>query len=275
MVKLRLDSISSAGTNRHVSGSYVDNHLQHQVWLLTLRGALHLVSTPESFRSVLDVGCGTGVWALAIASMHTNVQVTATDLTPPTSIVPPANVKFIKADADTEWALGKFDFIHGRMITSGIHDWQVFLSRCWEHLEFGGVLELLDICHPFGSDDPSSELASAVIRFGHAAEKCWGKKGLDYRASMKHVDRLTKLGFENITETELKWPLGEWASTDREKKMGKLTLSNFRTFLEMAGVKILTSDSEMSPQTAQVLVDEALKELSAGDSGSKKLYLSM
>lgn len=129
--------------------SFTETDLQHQVWLLSLNGSLYSAPLGNNVGSVLDIGCGTGAWASAIANKFPYSQIIATDLTPP-KITPPRNLKIVESDADKQWTFNeRFGFIHGRMLTSGIHDWPTLLSRCWEYLEPGGWLELLDVCHPF------------------------------------------------------------------------------------------------------------------------------
>ena len=210
-----------------------------------------------------------------MAKEFPNIQITAIDLTPP-NISPPTNVRFLKADVEKDWDFGnKFSFIHGRMLTSGIHDWPALLSRCWNHLEPGGWLELLDICHPFRAADAAADNdSSSFIRWGHIAEKCWAMSGLDYRATCKHEARLRRLGFEGVQEEELSWPLGEWSETEHERRIGKLTLSNFSTFLETAGVSIITQDPKTHTQEAQDLVIDAKQNL-LDHCDAKRFYLTM
>jgi hypothetical protein len=38
--------------------------LQHHLFVMSLRGALHLAPVKEGLRNVLDVATGTGVWAI-------------------------------------------------------------------------------------------------------------------------------------------------------------------------------------------------------------------
>jgi ubiquinone/menaquinone biosynthesis C-methylase UbiE len=38
--------------------------LQNHIWSLTLQGKLHLAPLPEFPQRVLDIGCGTGIWAI-------------------------------------------------------------------------------------------------------------------------------------------------------------------------------------------------------------------
>jgi SAM-dependent methyltransferase len=253
----------------------METDLQHQVWLLTLDGRLHMTQLPEDVRSILDIGCGTGAWVLAMAAQWPSAQIVATDITLP-AVTPPTNLALVESDADEPWPFQhRFDFIHGRMLASGIHDWSMLLARCWEHLEPRGQLELLDICHPFRAEDPAADnQTSAFIRWGHAAEASWNAKGLDYRAAMTHTQRLQALGFKNVKETQLKWPLGEWAETGSARRIGALTLQNFATFLSTAGNSILAHNPSLDARASEKLGAEALADL-RNNCCRKRYYLSV
>lgn len=254
--------------------------MQHQVWLLTLDGRLTTVWLPAVGGPVLDLGTGTGAWALAIAKEFPAKQIIATDLTPP-SVPTPPNVTFLKVNAEHDWAFGQhFSFIHGRMLTSGIHDWPKLLEQCYQNLEPGGWLELLDLCHPFQAENPDSASekdgppAPGFLRWGQMAEHCWALSGLDYRATNKHESRLRDLGFVDIHEANFKWPLGTWSDKENEKRLGELTLRNFTTFLKIAGADIIKQDPDVTGQEAQLSVSMALKDLSE-NSLRRKYYLKM
>ncbi|KAL8722843.1 MAG: hypothetical protein Q9225_000730 [Loekoesia sp. 1 TL-2023] len=255
--------------------SLTESDLQHQVWLLSLNGRLYNAPLGNDAGFVLDIGCGTGAWALAIANKFPSSKIIATDLTPP-KITPPRNLQIVESDADKQWTFNeRFGFIHGRMLTSGIHDWPTLLSQCWEYLEPGGWLELLDVCHPFRAQDHAYDNESSnFIKWGHVAEKCWEMRGLDYRATTKHQERLRKLGFISIREEELIWPLGEWSDSAQERLIGKLTLDNFSTFLATAGVGIITQDPRISTQEAEKLVADAKQDL-MDNCHTKRFYLTM
>ncbi|KAL8786112.1 MAG: hypothetical protein Q9213_002977 [Squamulea squamosa] len=254
--------------------------LQHKIWLLTLDGHLTTASLPNGAGHVLDIGTGTGAWALAIAKQFPAKQIIATDLTPP-SISPPSNVTFVKANADDDWAFGqRFSFIHGRMLASGIHNWPRLLEQCFSNLEPGGRVELLDICHPFqvennvATSESDSHISSDFLRWGQVAEKCWALVGLDYRATTKHMARFRDLGFVDVYETVLRWPLGAWPAEEKEKKLGELTLRNFITFLTAAGKNIIKQHPCITDQEANKLVTAALKDLRENNL-TKKFSLTM
>ncbi|KAI1213246.1 uncharacterized protein F4807DRAFT_456587 [Annulohypoxylon truncatum] len=188
------------------------------------------------------------------------------------------NLKFQKCDADQEWDLepAKFDFIHGRMLASGIHDWPGLLAKSFMHLCLGGRLEFLDLCHPFRAANQQFDNAasSPFIHFGHLAERTWVRNGLDYYATTKHTQRLSELGFEEINEHETRRPLGEWTETPREQQIGKLTLQNFLTFIDVAGEALLTGHNAMSKAEARDLVRKAREDLN-DNCLEKRFYLTM
>jgi hypothetical protein len=56
--------------------------LQHHLFLLTLKGSLHCAPLPQNIESVLDIGTGTGIWAIDFADLHPSCVVIGTDLSP-------------------------------------------------------------------------------------------------------------------------------------------------------------------------------------------------
>lgn len=75
-------------------------------------------------------------------------------------------------------------------------------------------------------------------------------------------------------EEEKKWPLGEWSDTEHGRRIGALTLSNFSTFLAMAGVFIISQEPGISAQDAQDLVADAQRDLKE-NCRAKRFYLTM
>ncbi|KAL8966962.1 MAG: hypothetical protein Q9183_003137 [Haloplaca sp. 2 TL-2023] len=250
------------------------------MWLLTLHGRLTTIELPESDGPILDIGSGSGAWPLALAQALPSKRILATDLTPP-DIPTPSNLTFIQWNAEEKWEFKKhFSFIHGRMLASGIRDWPQLLSQCFHHLEPGGSLELLDLCHPFRAEDPTAAAcasvtpASGFLAWGRTAENCWALNGLDYRAAEKHFARLQALGFEDVKETMYRWPIGSWPKDSLEARIGDLNLQNFTTFMTTAGTTIIRQDAKYNKEDAQRLVDAALKDLQENQSTSK-YYLTM
>ena len=117
---LATNVVDNTKLRRHVD-------MQHVLWRATLDGKLYLAPIPDTLPSgyeVLDIGTGTGTWAIEFAEEHPNAEVTGVDLSPVQPAFVPANCQFIVDDIEYDWAYEKtFDYIHGRFLSMGIRDW--------------------------------------------------------------------------------------------------------------------------------------------------------
>lgn len=124
--------------------------LQHHVFNLTLEGQLHLAPL-GTVHNVLDMGTGTGNWAIDFAKLHPEAQVIGSDSSGferPQSYVRDdlTNLSFVLADAEEEWTFGtKFDYIHGRLLQISFNDVKGVFGRAFDSLAPGRWLEMQDI----------------------------------------------------------------------------------------------------------------------------------
>lgn len=90
--------------------------MTHHLYSLILDGQLYLAPIAQNPRNVLDVGTGTGIWAMEFAEKHPLAQVTGCDLSPvyKARLIP--NVSFDVKDVRKPWGYepSRFDFIHAR-----------------------------------------------------------------------------------------------------------------------------------------------------------------
>ncbi|KAF5569306.1 methyltransferase [Fusarium phyllophilum] len=139
--------------------AYKDGNLQHNLFLLTFDDKLGLSppTKPDAkVRHVLDVGTGTGIWAIDYADEHPEAQVNGVDLSPIQPDFVPPNVNFVIDDIEDEWTYSQpFDYIHSRVMTSCIADWGDYLTKCFNNLVPGGYLEIQEVDVNIKSDDGS------------------------------------------------------------------------------------------------------------------------
>jgi hypothetical protein len=107
--------------------------LQHHLFTLTFGGQLHICPGISGPGRVLDIGAGTGIWAMDFGDKHPSSEVLGVDISPfQPSFVPP-NVTFQLDDVEKEWTYAhEFDFIHSRMMAGGIKEWPRFIEQSFE-----------------------------------------------------------------------------------------------------------------------------------------------
>ncbi|KIX06361.1 uncharacterized protein Z518_04337 [Rhinocladiella mackenziei CBS 650.93] len=107
--------------------------LMHEV-LITAMGDKHfLAPLKEDIARIVDIGTGTGIWAIQIGDMFPSAQVIGNDLSPIQPQWVPPNVTFEVDDVESEWQYSQpFDFIHSRYMAGSIADWPRLMSECYK-----------------------------------------------------------------------------------------------------------------------------------------------
>ncbi|GKT75608.1 LOW QUALITY PROTEIN: methyltransferase domain-containing protein [Colletotrichum tofieldiae] len=107
--------------------------LQHHICLLTLGGSLGLAPPCQpgvEVGRVLDIGTGTGIWAMQFGDDHPEADVLGVDLSAIQPEFTGPNVQFEIDDLEEEWTYSQpFDYIHSRFMTSSIANWKDLLTN--------------------------------------------------------------------------------------------------------------------------------------------------
>jgi SAM-dependent methyltransferase len=110
--------------------------LQHHLFSLTFDGKLFtcpVTDQEKQIHHVLDVGTGTGIWAIDFADEYPQAQVLGVDLSPIQPLFVPPNVKFEVDDLEEPWTFSyQFDFIYSRMTTASFKNWPRFFEQSFE-----------------------------------------------------------------------------------------------------------------------------------------------
>jgi cyclopropane fatty-acyl-phospholipid synthase-like methyltransferase len=142
--------------------------LQHPLFSLTLDGKLFTAPIPKEkqLHCVLDVGTGTGIWAMDFADEQPETRVIGIDLSPTQPQFVPPNLTFEIDDLEETWTFNHpFDFIFARMTVGAFADSSRFFQQSLEHLSPGGWVECMDICNPVKSDDNSMPSDTALLKW--------------------------------------------------------------------------------------------------------------
>ncbi|KAL1988146.1 hypothetical protein VTN96DRAFT_676 [Rasamsonia emersonii] len=196
--------------------------MQHHIYLLIFGGELYRAPLPKHVGRVLDIGCGTGLWAIDFADMHPEATVIATDLSciQPTWV--PPNLRFEIDDAESEWQFSQpFEYIHIRSMAGSIADWPRLLQQAYDNLVPGGWIELTDFETWASTDDNSLPETSAYHEFQVRLCEAAAIFGKTMNIAPQFHSLVKNAGFTAVTEETYKVPLSPWP---RDPKLKELAL---------------------------------------------------
>ncbi|KAJ4182283.1 hypothetical protein NW767_013864 [Fusarium falciforme] len=162
------------------------------------------------------------------------------------TFVPP-NCTFEIDDAEKDWTWSqKFDYIFVRLMVGSLADWDKFTRKCFENLEPGGWLEVIDPTFPAKSDDGTLKPTSPLNRWDELTSKGAANLGRPFDEGVNHEKRLKEQGFVNVTRKTFKWPINTWPRDPKYKEIGLWTLANIERNLEAISTILLAHGLGMS-----------------------------
>ncbi|KAF6840579.1 UMTA [Colletotrichum musicola] len=205
---------------------------------LFLDDRLYLAPLPKSPDRVLDVGTGTGIWAIDFADEFASSEVTGVDISPIQPSWVPPNCKFQIDNVEELWTWPEdyFDFVHIRHLEAAISDWPKLYDQAFRHLAPGGFIEVkeLDI------EDHSQALGDLPDTHIY---KRWAK--VTYEATQRigkpltHVygiaNELRAAGFVDVVEHCWRIPVGAWPADPKMREVGAVNLEYVDQALEGFG----------------------------------------
>ncbi|KAJ5019772.1 hypothetical protein K4K57_010439 [Colletotrichum sp. SAR 10_99] len=181
---------------------------------------------------VLDVGTGSGLWALDLADEFPAIEVIGTDISAVQPSWVPPNCIFQIDDAQLDWTFKRdhFDAIHARNLYGGIDNWQRFYDQAFTHLKPGGWFESMEFDILAGSENPEIENDPNHI-FKKWAGLFWDAGdiiGRSFRQAqykgpneeIMMVKCMKEAGFVDIVHKKWKVPIGGWAKDPFLKQVG-------------------------------------------------------
>ncbi|KAF6798128.1 methyltransferase domain-containing protein [Colletotrichum sojae] len=190
--------------------------MQHHLWALTWDGKLCQCPKNKGANRVLDVGTGTGIWAIDYGMIaRTRFKVIGVDLSPIQPQDTPPNCRFEVDDVEKEWTWSQpFDFVFIRHGNACFASWEGLLKRAYDNLEPGGYIELQDNAFPILSQDGSIE-GTAVARWSSLLIEAARHMGRSIEAPSSFKQMVRDAGFVDVVERREVWPIGPW-TRDRQ-----------------------------------------------------------
>ncbi|KIW42787.1 uncharacterized protein PV06_06300 [Exophiala oligosperma] len=213
------------------------------------------VENNRDVQRVLDVGTGTGCWALEFADNHPEATVTGVDisLVQPTSN--PPNLSFELWDVEKQWEYDyKFDLIFSRMMTGAISQWRKFVRQSFDNLNPGGYLEVQDISfhlRSLGGNLPEDSALAQWTRYMLEASIRLGAP-LDSIDCVRDI--MIDTGFEDVQQKSYVWPMNPWSRIPHYERLGSWIVQDFTTSLTGISVALFTRGLGWTPTELEVFL---------------------
>ncbi|KAK3340025.1 S-adenosyl-L-methionine-dependent methyltransferase [Neurospora tetraspora] len=192
---------------------------------LMLGGKLHQAPLVESnLKNAVDIGTGSGIWAIDFADKYNNCKVVGTDISPVQPSWVPPNLEFEINDATKEWTFREdhFDFIHMQFLNGAFGDLTEVYKEAYRCCKPGGWLEHSDLSTMIKSDD------GTVL-----PESAWGQWGKLFDEAGKKIGKIMAMadnglmekamrdaGFINVEVKNFKMPTSPWPRDPKQKEVG-------------------------------------------------------
>ncbi|KAH6645254.1 S-adenosyl-L-methionine-dependent methyltransferase [Truncatella angustata] len=193
----------------------------HAMMMEVTDGKLFYAPVSEYPQKILDLGTGTGIWAMEVGDMFPSAQVTGLDLSPIQPIWVPPNVKFVVDDVEDEWCEGdNHDFVHLRNMIPILKSPTKLLRDVYNNLKPGGWVELQDVDGAVHCDDQSIPDDWPISVFCNLMVEAFAKLGTTSHAAMLGREYLEQAGFVNIMHHTAKLPYGTWPKDKTMRLVG-------------------------------------------------------
>jgi SAM-dependent methyltransferase len=237
--------------------------LAHHMYLITLDNKLHVAPLKEihvsyscppshslsspAFQNVLDVGTGTGIWAMDFADTYPSASVLGVDLSPTQPSWVPINCAFEVDDLTAEWTWpnGHFDFIHVREMFGSIPDWDSFFEQCYRCTSSGGWVEVVEHAVEPIADDDTMPPEHFYWKWGDTVVSLGNKIGKSFTIYKEAKERLERAGFVDVVEVKYKWPMNAWPDDAKGREIGRWNQLRLFDGVEGFMLRLLTGPGEV------------------------------
>ncbi|KAL4938064.1 hypothetical protein BDV06DRAFT_215403 [Aspergillus oleicola] len=234
----------------------------HYMFKLVLGDRLFIAPIEDCPLRVLDIGTGTGLWAIEFGtSLTPRTQVTGNDLSPIQPPWVPPNVVFEVDDCEADWpSRPPFDFIHSRYMCGSIENWPRLAQQAYSQLKPGGWIEFQDFHLVNYSEDGSLKEGNSVNRFYELLKECCERIKRPVTIGKDLVRVVTEAGFGNVHHRVFQLPLGTWPREKRMKDIGALNMYQMLDGLEAFSAATFTNILGWSIEEVQILLAQVRKD---------------
>ncbi|MCJ1351091.1 MAG: hypothetical protein MMC33_001073 [Icmadophila ericetorum] len=233
----------------------------HKLVEVVLHGKLYLAPIQNPAR-VLDIGTGTGIWAMEMGDQHPTADILGNDLSPIQPRWVPPNVRFEVDDVEADWAYSqKFDFIHCRSMGTTIRDWPRLIKQCFEFTKPGGYCEFVDFDIAWTSPDNSVPEDSVTLKVNTQFIQAAKSMGIDPSPGPSMPNWCKEAGFTDIVQERFPLPVGTWPADKHLKEVGAWNYLQIMEGLEAFTYAVFTRMLGYTKEEVEVMCATMRKEI--------------
>lgn len=99
-------------------------------------------------------------------------------------------------------------------------DAMCIFRKAYDALEPGGWFEMQDTAAPLGSIDNTLEGTPLLETYNLIAKTFLEKRGVDVTVASRFKSMMEEIGFIDVKEVLIEWPIGTWAKSPYHKRLG-------------------------------------------------------
>lgn len=243
-----------------------------------------------AIKKAVDVGCGTGIATVQIASVAPFARVYGLDISPVPKAVQdmsPQNITWAEGNVldangtSTQisgivheiFSSGSLDYIFGRMLFLGINNWTNYFATAANSLAAGGIIEHQDLDWKFYRVG-TSECLSDNWEWHRAVVEAARKSGLSTEAGSAAATHMRDYGLEVLSTQTFEFSFVPSDKTPDSRAMGSYVQAKLLPQYPELLRKMLSSQGH-SDEQIRLLTDQCLHDISSEEGIHQKYTVTI
>lgn len=239
--------------------------LHHEIMINVTGKKLYLAPIPDDVKRILDIGTGTGIWAIEMGDTFPNAEILGNDLSATQPGWVPPNVKFEIDDVESPWSHATgFDFVFCRYMVGAIQDWPKLMTNVYNNLAPKGWAEFQDYDLTIFSEDGTVTEDLHTVKWNRLIMQAISLMKRDPRPGLSLEKWLKDAGFQNVTHQKFTCPSGLWPKDPALKELGRYHMAQLLDGLEAFSLRLMCGVHNWKEEEVMVLLANVRQELKSG-----------